>query len=437
MALLYLMVLVRISPWLLIGVVALAGTITALQKILEPRLRAGAHQQVSITQALNTRLIDDYQALRLLHSTGQLESADQNLQGLLHKNEAIFRGQVRRLALLEPVASFLPIVAVAVIVVLSLVLLGVQAAQVLPGLVTFVLALQRLNVRLGGIANSWNALAENSARLELTNQILESSNKNFRRMGGVPFSCLSNQIRFDSVSLRYSQNQPSALTQLNFNLPRSQTLALVGPSGAGKSSIADLLVGLYEPSEGQIFIDDQPLNTLDLPSWQQRLGVVSQDTFIQFTIAENLCFGLEGVFASNLSCAVRPRHQDSAHLMVTTLLEKGVIAYPRQRHAFWHGPCWQTRAVNSDEATSALDSERSVWARGHSVVEGQTTVLVIAHPPSTIVNAHQILVLDRGKIIQRSYQQLHLTWDVSATVAAISGGNALMPLPGGGPFAGA
>ena len=151
MALVYLLVLVRISPWLLIGAVALAAAITALQKTIEPRLRAGAHQQVSITQALNSRLIDDYQALRLLHSTGQLEHADQSLQGLLLKNEAVFRGQVRRLALLDPVASFLPIVAVAVIVSLSLVLLGVQAAQVLPSLVTFVLALQRLNVRLGGI----------------------------------------------------------------------------------------------------------------------------------------------------------------------------------------------------------------------------------------------------------------------------------------------
>ena len=136
--------------------------------------------------------------------------------------EAAFRGQARRLALLEPVASFLPILAVAVIVSLSLVLLGVQAGQVLPGLVTFVLALQRLNVRLGGIANSWNALADNSARLALTDQILERSDKQFRRIGGVPFEGLTRQIRFDAVGLRYSQDQPAALTQLSFNLPRGK-----------------------------------------------------------------------------------------------------------------------------------------------------------------------------------------------------------------------
>ena len=91
-------------------------------------------------QAISARVVEDYQALRLLHSNGQLELADQRLQDLMGEMEAAFRGQARRrLALLEPVASFLPILAVAVIVSLSLVLLGVQAGQVLPGLVTFVL----------------------------------------------------------------------------------------------------------------------------------------------------------------------------------------------------------------------------------------------------------------------------------------------------------
>jgi ABC-type bacteriocin/lantibiotic exporters, contain an N-terminal double-glycine peptidase domain len=191
-----------------------------------------------------------------------------------------------------------------VIVSLSLVLLGVQAGQVLPGLVTFVLALQRLNVRLGGVANSWNALADNSGRLALTDQILERSDKQFRRIGGVPFEGLTRQIRFEAVGLRYGQDQPEALTQLSFNVPKGETLALVGPSGAGKSSIADLLVGLYEPSEGQIWVDDQPLSALDLPSWQQRLGVVSQDTFLfNASIAENLSFGLEGVSQQQLERA--------------------------------------------------------------------------------------------------------------------------------------
>ena len=416
MALVYLLVLLRISPWLLLAAVALAAAITALQKTLEPRVRAGAQRQVAVDQAISARVVEDYQALRLLHSSGQLELADQRLQGLMGEMEAAFRGQARRLALLEPVASFLPILAVAVIVSLSLVLLGVQAGQVLPGLVTFVLALQRLNVRLGGIANSWNALADNSARLALTDQILERSDKQFRRIGGVPFEGLTRQIRFEAVGLRYSQDQPAALTQLSFNLPRGQTLALVGPSGAGKSSIADLLVGLYEPSEGQIWVDDQPLSALDLPSWQQRLGVVSQDTFLfNASIAENLSFGLEGVSQQQLELAAA-QAQAAGFIEAlpegynTLVGERGyrLSGGQRQRLSLARALLRQPELLILDEATSALDStsERLVQ-EAIQQVEGQCTVLVIAHRLSTIVNADQILVLDRGRIIQRgSHQQL-------------------------------
>ena len=115
MALGYLLVLLRISPWLLLAAVALAAAISTLQKTLEPRVRAGSQLQVAVNQAISARVVEDYQALRFLHSSGELELADQRLQGLMREMEAAFRGQVRRLALLEPVASFLPILAVAVI----------------------------------------------------------------------------------------------------------------------------------------------------------------------------------------------------------------------------------------------------------------------------------------------------------------------------------
>ena len=416
MALVYLLVLLRISPWLLLAAVALAATITALQKTVEPRVRAGAQRQVAVDKAISARAVEDYQALRLLHSSGQLELVDQRLQGLMGEMELAFRGQARRLALLEPVASFLPILAVAVIVSLSLVLLGVQAGQVLPGLVTFVLALQRLNVRLGAIANSWNALANNSARLALTDQILEPAGKQFRRIGGVPFEGLTRQIRFDAVGLRYSQDQPAALTQLSFNVLRGETLALVGPSGAGKSSIADLLVGLYEPSEGRIWVDDQPLIALDLPSWQQRLGVVSQDTFLfNASIAENLSFGLEGVSLLQLE---RAAAQAQAAGFIEALPEGyntlvGERGYrlsggQRQRLSLARALLRQPELLILDEATSALDSQSErLVQEAIQQVESQCTVLVIAHRLSTIVNADQILVLDRGRIIQRgSHQQL-------------------------------
>ena len=238
------------------------------------------------------------------------------------------------------------------------------------------------------------------------------------------------------MGLRYGQDQPAALTELSFNVSRGETLALVGPSGAGKSSIADLLVGLYEPSEGQIWVDDQPLSALDLPSWQQRLGVVSQDTFLfNASIAENLSFGLEGVSQAQLE---RAAAQAQAAGFIEALPEGyntlvGERGYrlsggQRQRLSLARALLRQPELLILDEATSALDSasERLVQ-EAIQQVEGHCTVMVIAHRLSTIVNADQILVLERGRIIQRGshhqlleaagmYQQL---WQQQSQAAAL------------------
>ena len=175
-------------------------------------------------------------------------------------------------------------------------------------------------------------------------------------------------------------------------------------------------MGLYEPSEGQIWVDDQPLSALDLPSWQQRLGVVSQDTFLfNASIAENLSFGLEGVSQQQLEPAAA-QAQAAGFIEAlpegynTLVGERGyrLSGGQRQRLSLARALLRQPELLILDEATSALDSasERLVQ-EAIQQVEGQCTVLVIAHRLSTIVNADQILVLDRGRIIQRgSHQQL-------------------------------
>ena len=126
----------------------------------------------------------------------------------------------------------------------------------------------------------------------MLNKLLEPSDKEFRSRGGIPFQKLLQGIALRNVTLQYAPELPPALSGINLDLPRGSTVALVGSSGAGKSSIADLLGGLYNPTQGKILIDDTPLEQLDLISWQQRLGVVSQDTFMfNASIADNISFG--------------------------------------------------------------------------------------------------------------------------------------------------
>jgi subfamily B ATP-binding cassette protein MsbA len=200
------------------------------------------------------------------------------------------------------------------------------------------------------------------------------------------------------------------LTGVSFRLPRGQTLALVGSSGAGKSSIADLLVGLYESHGDRILVDGVDLQQLELSSWQQRLGVVSQDTFLfNATIHTNIAYGCPWATRADVEAAARAAHAAEFIASITEgydamIGERGyrLSGGQRQRISLARAFLRRPELLILDEATSALDShsERLV----QEAIEGferNHTVLVIAHRLSTICNADQICVMEKGRIVER------------------------------------
>ena len=406
----YLIVLSTISPWLLLAVALIGSLITLLQKQLLPRIRAGANRVSDAQVAISSRITEDFQGLRLLHSSGQLDMADQRLFAGITNLEMEMRGQGRRMAVIGPFSSFLPVLAIALLAALSLIFLGGRSTGILPSLVTFVFALQKLNGRISIISGNLNQIAENSGRLQRLSAILSPQNKDFRRKGGAPFKALDNEIRFEAVTLHYAPELPAALSEISFTLPKGQMVALVGPSGSGKSSIVDLLTGLYTPTAGRIFIDEAPLDNLDLLSWQQRLGVVSQDTFLfNASIAENIAFGTPSATMDQIraSCAAAQAAGfiESLPESYNTLVgERGyrLSGGQRQRLSLARAILRDPELLILDEATSALDSQSErLVQEAIERFERNHTVLVVAHRLSTIVRADQILVLDGGRIVQR------------------------------------
>lgn len=409
LAAVYISVLVGISPWLLLAAVIMGTLIIVVQKKLFPRIRAGS-KRVSEAQVGITALItEDFQGLRLLHSSGHLDEANLYLRDLIVGLRRELRKQSLKLAVIEPYSKFLPILVISVIAMTSLLLFGERSSGVLPSLVTFVLALQRLNSKFTSFADTLNRLADNSGRLNRLNQILKREGKQFRRINGIPFEELHTEICFQDVTLRYSEERVPAVRNLSFNLPKGQTLALVGPSGAGKSSVADMLCGLYAPTSGQILIDGMPLDNLALSSWQKRLGVVSQDTFLfNTTIAENIMFGMPWATEENIKEACESAQatefiEDLPDGYSTLVGERGyrLSGGQRQRLSLARAILRNPDLLILDEATSALDtqSERLVQ-QAIERFERSHTVLVIAHRLSTITNADQIMVLDGGRSVQ-------------------------------------
>ena len=410
MMLTYLAVLLSLSPWLLVAALVMGGLLSLVQQQLLPRIRTRSFIGTELERNLSGRITENIQGLRLLHTSGELDEADQGVYGRTGDLEVNKRATTRLNSITGPINTFLPILMIAGIAGLSLLLFGSRNSGVLPSLVTFVVALQRLNNTFGTIASSLGSLNSNAAPLDLLNKLLEPTDKQFRRRGGLTFKSLQQAISLRNVTLQYSPELQPALRNLNLYIPRGSTVALVGSSGAGKSSIADLLVGLYDATEGQILIDGKPLTDYDLISWQQHLGVVSQDTFLfNATIADNISHGSPHTTRAQIVEAAEKAQaagfiSDLPDGYDTLIGERGYILSggQRQRLSLARAILRDPELLILDEATSALDtqSERLVQ-QAIDQFERQHTVLVIAHRLSTIVKADLICVLDKGQIVEQ------------------------------------
>lgn len=408
MALSYLFILVLLSPWLLLAAVAMGAVIVWLQHDLLPRIRRHAHRLSTIEVSISARINEDIQALRLLHSFGQLEVADQDLRRRMAELEAALRRQLRVMELIEPITMFLPVAILALITGLSLLVFDARSTGILPSLVTFLLALQRLNQRFSAVATNFNWLHRNSANLGRLNEILTTEDKQLRRLGGRPFKAIESSIVFDNVSLDYDTGGLPSLRQINLSIPRGKTIALVGASGSGKSSLADLLVGLYAPTKGRILIDGVDLGALDLISWQQKLGVVSQDTFLfNASLRDNIAFGNPQASDRQIEAAAEQAQaagfiRDLPEGFATLVGERGyrLSGGQRQRISLARALLRKPDLLILDEATSALDSHSEQLVQQALKRGPEQCTLVIAHRLSTIREADQIVVLDHAQIVE-------------------------------------
>jgi ATP-binding cassette subfamily B protein/subfamily B ATP-binding cassette protein MsbA len=358
--------------------------------------------------SISARINEDIQALRLLHSFGQVEVADRDLRRRMAELESTLGRQLRVMELTQPITMFLPVAILALITALSVLVFDARSTGILPSLVTFLLALQRLNQRFSAIATNCNWLQRNSGHLGRLNGILSTEDKQLRRLGGRPFQSIKSAIVFDNVSLDYGTGGLPSLRQINLTIPRGKTVALVGASGSGKSSLADLLVGLYGPSQGRILIDGVDLNSIDLISWQQKLGVVSQDTFLfNASLRDNIAFGTPQASDRQIEAAAEQAQaagfiRDLPEGFDTLVGERGyrLSGGQRQRISLARALLRQPDLLILDEATSALDSHSEQLVQQALKRGPDQCTLVIAHRLSTIREADQIVVLDHGQIVE-------------------------------------
>ena len=216
-------------------------------------------------------------------------------------------------------------------------------------------------------------------------------------------------VVFDRVSFAYELDRP-ILKDISFTIPAGKTVAVVGPSGSGKSSLARLMFRFYDVQQGFIRIAGQDIRQVTQNSVRQALGIVPQDTVLfNDSVAYNIAYGRPGASQAEIEGAARSAriHDFIASTpkgYQTSVGERGLklSGGEKQRVAIARTLLKDPPILVFDEATSALDSanERAIQAELAGVSQNKTT-LVIAHRLSTVVDAHEILVMEAGQIIER------------------------------------
>ncbi|AJO59853.1 multidrug resistance ABC transporter ATP-binding protein/permease BmrA [Bacillus subtilis] len=275
-------------------------------------------------------------------------------------------------------------------------------------LVAFILYLFQIIMPMGQITTFFTQLQKSIGATERMIEILAEEEED--TVTGKQIENAHLPIQLDRVSFGYKPDQ-LILKEISAVIEAGKVTAIVGPSGGGKTTLFKLLERFYSPTAGTIRLGDEPVDTYSLESWREHIGYVSQESpLMSGTIRENICYGLErDVTDAEIEKAAEMAYalnfiKELPNQFDTEVGERGIMLSggQRQRIAIARALLRNPSILMLDEATSSLDSqsEKSVQQALEVLMEGRTTI-VIAHRLSTVVDADQLLFVEKGEITGR------------------------------------
>ena len=369
------------------------------------RFRRAMNEQDS---AANTKAVDaliNYETVKYFSNEGFEQTRyDVNLQSL---ERASIKSQTS-LSMLNLGQSLIVAVAVTLLVWRSTV--GVVEGRMTLGDLVLVNALMiQLYVPLNFLGGIYRAIKQAITDMEKMFALLGENREIADAPGATPLQPRGGSVRFENVRFGYDADR-TILHDVSFEIPAGKKVAVVGPSGSGKSTLARLLFRFYDVNAGRILIDGQDVREVTQKSLRESIGIVPQDTVLfNDTVEYNIAYGRTGASREAVEAVARAAHihafiESTPKGYATMVGERGLklSGGEKQRVAIARTLLKNPPLMIFDEATSALDSanERAIQGELQSAARNKTA-LVIAHRLSTVVDAHQILVMEQGRIVER------------------------------------
>jgi ATP-binding cassette subfamily B protein len=448
-------VLIVRYDWTFIAITVVALALYILFTILITEWRTHFRRQMNeLDSKANTRAIDsllNYETVKYFgNEAWEASRYDESLQ---RWERAAVKSQTSLSALNIGQSA---IIAIAVSLIMWRATVGVVNGTMTIGDLVLVNAFMiQLYIPLNFLGVIYREIKQALADMERLFRLIDEHAEIVDRPGALPLAVSGGEIRFEHVDFAYETNR-SILHDVTFTIPAGRDVAVVGPSGSGKSTLARLLYRFYDVKGGRITIDGQDLRSVQQAGLRAAIGIVPQDTVLfNDTIEYNIAYGRPGASHDDVVAAAKLAqiHDFVARLpegYATPVGERGLklSGGEKQRVAIARAILKDPAILIFDEATSALDSrsEKAIQAE-LAVIARDRTSLTIAHRLSTIVDAHEILVLDHGRIVERGTHVALLAangvyarmWQLQqderrpGSEAPTEGGAALSPEPTGLP----
>ena len=411
--------LIFISPRLFLYFLIILPLAVWLIGIIGKSLRRNSTKGQAKLGHLFAILEESLAGVRAIRSFNREDDRQQLFADANHDYARTMTRVARRRELSGPLSEVL--ITLGLVFILILGGMAVLQGELLPSVfILFVILFARLIPPVQSIVRVYNNLQKANAAAQRVYEILDADETIVEKPDAVVLRSFDDAIEYRHVSFTY-QTDPDAepvyvLRDIDLRIPKGKTIAIVGPSGAGKTTLVDLVPRFYDCTQGEILFDGIPLRDLNINSLRSQIGFVSQNCILfNDTVANNIAFGRTDYTMDSVRHAAQVAHADEFIQLMeqgynTPIGDRGMnlSGGQRQRLSIARAVLKDPPLLILDEATSALDteSELSVQQALNHLMQGRTCI-VIAHRLSTIFHADEIIVMDRGRIVERgTHQQL-------------------------------